>query len=183
MKARLVLPVVSLLLGASLVGCGGNDKPAVCGSVDTLKGSLGDLKNISLTSSGALSSLQTQLTTVKTDFDAVKTDAKSQFGTQVTAVDTSYATLKTSADAATSAPSAAQHRHSRCGRVRVRLERADPRHGRPGHLLVTSATEHHADGDGQGILDRRLEPAPRRAVTDVAEPDPDRRGAPPAPPR
>ncbi len=107
MKARLVLPVVSLLLGASLVGCGGNNKPAVCGSVDTLKGSLGDLKNISLTSSGALSSLQTQLTTVKTDFDAVKTDAKSQFGTQVTAVDTSYATLKTSADAATSAPSAA----------------------------------------------------------------------------
>ena len=107
MKARLVIPLVSLLLGASLVGCGGKDKPAVCGSVDTLKGSLSDLKDISLTSSGALSSLQTQLTTVKTDFDAVKTDAKSQFGTQITAVDTSYSTLKTSADAATSAPSAA----------------------------------------------------------------------------
>src|SRR6476619_6353348 len=107
MTDGLVLPLVSLLLGASLVGGGGKDKPAVCGSVDTLKGSLSDLKDISLTSSGALSSLQTQLTTVKTDFDAVKTDAKSQFGTQITAVDTSYSTLKTSADAATSAPSAA----------------------------------------------------------------------------
>ena len=107
MTARLALTLVSLLLGASLVGCGGNDKPAVCGSVDTHKGSIGDLKGISLTSSDALSSLQTQLTTVKTDFDAVKTDAKSQFATQITAVDTSYSTLKTSADAATSAPSAA----------------------------------------------------------------------------
>jgi len=106
MKA-LALTLVSLLLGASLVAYGGKDKPAVCSSVDTLKGSLSDLKDISLTSSGALSSLQTQLTTVKTDFDAVKADAKSQFATQVTAVDTSYSTLKTSADAATSAPSAA----------------------------------------------------------------------------
>lgn len=103
---RLVLALVSVLLGASLVGCGGKDKPAVCGSVDTLQGSIGDLKDISLTSSGALSSLQTQLTTVKNDFDALKTDAKSQFATQITAVDTSYTTLKTSAEAASSAPSA-----------------------------------------------------------------------------
>ena len=106
MKARLALTSVSRLLGASLVSCGGNNKPAVCGSVDTLKGSIGDLKDISLTSSRALSSLQTQLTTVKSDFDAVKKDAKSQFSTQVTAVDTSYSALKTSADTATSAPTA-----------------------------------------------------------------------------
>ena len=107
MKARLALTLVSLLLGASLVGCGGSNKPAVCGSVDTLKTSITDLKNVKLTSSGALSSLQTQLTTIKTDFDAVKGDAKSQFTTQINAVDSSYTTLKTSADAATAAPSAA----------------------------------------------------------------------------
>ena len=107
MKARLALTLVSLLLGASLVGCGGNDKPAVCGSVDTLTGSIGDLMDISLTSSGALSSLQTQLTTVRSDFDAVKTDAKSQFATQITEVDTSYSALRTSADTATSTPSGA----------------------------------------------------------------------------
>ncbi len=108
MKTRLVLPVVSLLLGASLVGCGGgNDKPAVCDSVDTLKGSITDLTDIKLTSSGALSSLQTQLTTIKQDYEAVRTDAKSQFSTQLTAVDTAYSALTTSASTAKSSPSAA----------------------------------------------------------------------------
>ena len=49
---------------------------------------------------------QTQLTTVKTDLDAVKSDAKSQFASEINAVDSSYTTLTTSATAATSAPSA-----------------------------------------------------------------------------
>ena len=106
MKAPLALTLVSLLVGASLVGCGGNNKPAVCSSVDTLKGSISDLTNINLTSSGAVSSLETGLTTVKTDFDAVKSDAKSQFGPQIQAVDTAYTALKSSADAAKSNPSA-----------------------------------------------------------------------------
>ena len=107
MKTRLVLPVVSLLLGASLVACGGKDKPAVCDSVDTLKGSITDLTDIQLTSSGALTSLQTQLTTIKQDYDAVRTDAKSQFSAQLTAVDTAYSSLTTSAATAKSSPSAA----------------------------------------------------------------------------
>jgi hypothetical protein len=106
MKA-LSLTLVSLLLGVSLVACGGNDKPAVCGSVDTLKGSISDLKNIDITSSGAVSSLQTQLTTVKDDFDAVKTDAKAQFSTQIDAVDGAYTTLVSTANTAKSSPSAA----------------------------------------------------------------------------
>ena len=57
MKA-LALTLVSLLLGASLVACGGKDKAAVCGSVDTLKSSITDLKGIDITSSGAVSALQ-----------------------------------------------------------------------------------------------------------------------------
>ena len=106
MKA-LLLTLVSLLLGASLVACGGKDKPAVCGSVDTLKSSITDLKNIDITSSGAVSSLQSQLTTVKSDFDQVKTDAKSQFSTQIDAVDGAYTTLVSTANTAKSSPSAA----------------------------------------------------------------------------
>ena len=106
MKA-LSLTLASLLLGASLVGCGGKDTPAVCSSVDTLKGSITDLTKIDLTSSGALSSLQSGLATVKTDFDAVKTDAKSQFAPQVDAVDSAYTVLQSSVAAATSSPSAA----------------------------------------------------------------------------
>ncbi len=101
------LALVSILLGASLVGCGGKDKPAVCGSVDTLKSSITDLKSIDITSSGAVSSLQSQLTTVKSDFDQVKTDAKSQFSTQIEAVDGAYSTLVSTADTAKSSPSAA----------------------------------------------------------------------------
>jgi hypothetical protein len=102
----LSLTVASLLLGASLVACGGNDKPAVCSSVDSLKGSITDLKDIDITSSGAVSSLQTQLTTVKSNFDAVKTDAKSQFSTQINAVDSAYTTLVSTANTAKSSPSA-----------------------------------------------------------------------------
>jgi hypothetical protein len=106
MKA-LALTLVSLLLGASLVACGGKDKPAVCSSVDTLKGSIGDLKNIDITSAGAVSALQSELTTVKGDFDAVKADAKSQFSTQIDAVDSAYTTLVATANTAKSSPSAA----------------------------------------------------------------------------
>ena len=102
------LTAVSLLLGASLVACGGgNDKPAVCDSVDTLKGSISDLKDIDITSSGAVSSLETGLATVKTDFDALKTDAKSEFSPQIQAVDSAYTVLQSSAEAAKSDPSAA----------------------------------------------------------------------------
>jgi hypothetical protein len=108
MMKPLSLTAASLLLGASLVACGGgNDKPAVCDSVDTLKGSIGDLKDIDITSSGAVSSLETGLATVKTDFDALKTDAKSEFSPQIQAVDSAYTVLQSSAEAAKSDPSAA----------------------------------------------------------------------------
>ena len=108
MMKPLSLTAVSFLLGASLVACGGgNDKPAVCESVDTLKGSISDLKDIDITSSGAVSSLETGLATVKTDFDALKTDAKSEFSPQIKAVDSAYTVLQSSAEAAKSDPSAA----------------------------------------------------------------------------
>jgi hypothetical protein len=104
-KARVLLSVAALVLGGSLAGCGGSNKPAVCGSVDDLKTSLGDLKAISITSSGAVSDLEKSLTTIKGNFDTVKTDAKSQFSTQIQAVDSSYAAMKTAADAAVASPS------------------------------------------------------------------------------
>jgi capsule polysaccharide export protein KpsE/RkpR len=107
MMRPLALTVVAACLGASLVACGGSDKPAVCGSVDTLKSDVGNLKSTNLTSSGAVSSLESQLTSIKSDLDTVKSQAKSQFGPQVQAVDTAYASLQSSIDAAKSNPSAA----------------------------------------------------------------------------
>jgi hypothetical protein len=96
---------VTLLLGATLVGCS-DDKPAVCSSVDNLKTSVDDVTNIDVTSSGAASDLESGITTVKSDLADVKTDAKSQFSSQLDAVDSALATLTTRVDAAKADPSA-----------------------------------------------------------------------------
>jgi hypothetical protein len=96
---------VTVLLGATLVGCS-DDKPAVCSSVDNLKTSVDDVKNIDVTSSGAASDLESGLTTIKSDLADVKTDAKSQYASQLDAVDSALATLTTSVDAAKAHPSA-----------------------------------------------------------------------------
>jgi hypothetical protein len=103
MNTRAVLTVAALVLSGAVAGCG-SDKPAVCGSVGDLKTSISGLSDIKLTSSGALGSLQSQLATVKSDFDAVKADAESEFSAQLQAVDASYTSLKSSADAATANP-------------------------------------------------------------------------------
>ena len=87
-------------------GCGADD-PAVCGSVNDLKSSFDGLKDIDVTSSGALSELQTGLTTLKGDFDQVRTDAKSEFASGIDAVETAYDAVKTAVTAATDDPTAA----------------------------------------------------------------------------
>ena len=100
------LAVSTVLLGVLVAGCGADD-PAVCGSVNDLKSSFDDLKNIDVTSSGALSELQTGLTTLKSDFDQVRTDAKSEFASGIDAVETAYDAVKTAVTAATEDPTAA----------------------------------------------------------------------------
>jgi hypothetical protein len=106
MKSPIALTVVALVLGASLVGCG-KDKPAVCGSVDDLKTSVANLKDIDITSSSAVSDLESGLSTIKTDLGQVKTDAKSEFSSQIGAAEASYTAAKSSVDAAKADPSAA----------------------------------------------------------------------------
>ena len=101
------LAATAVLLGALVAGCGADD-PAVCGSVNDLKStSFDDLKDIDVTSSGALSELQTGLTTLKGDFDQVRTDAKSEFASGIDAVETAYDAVKTAVTAATDDPTAA----------------------------------------------------------------------------
>jgi len=100
------LAASTVLLGLLVAGCGADD-PAVCGSVNDLKTSFDGLKDIDVTSSGALSDLQTGLTTLKGDLDKVKTDAKSEFATGIDAVETAYDAVKTAVTAATDDPTAA----------------------------------------------------------------------------
>jgi hypothetical protein len=100
------LAAVTLVLGLLVSGCGADD-PAVCGSVNDLKSSYDSLKDIDVTSSGALSELQTGLTTLKGDFDQVKSDAKSEFASGIDAVESAYDAVKTAVSAATDDPTAA----------------------------------------------------------------------------
>jgi hypothetical protein len=106
-KTAIPLSLAALVLSGSLVACGGSDKPAVCGSVDDLRSSVSALKDIKLTSSGAVGRLQTSLDTIKSNVETVKADAKTQFSTQLDALDSSYTALKAAADTARSAPSVA----------------------------------------------------------------------------
>jgi hypothetical protein len=103
--------VGSLLLGALLVGCGGgsggSDTPAVCGSLDSLKSSVDKVKDTDITSSGALSDLESGLTGIRSDLTDVKDDAKSEFASQIDTAEKSYGTLKTNVEAAKSNVSAA----------------------------------------------------------------------------
>lgn len=107
MKNVIPLSVAALVLSGSLVACGGSNKPAVCGSVDALTSSVSDLKDLKLTSSDAVSQLQTDLNKIKSNVDTVKADAKTQFSTQMDAVDSAYTALKAAADTARSTPSVA----------------------------------------------------------------------------
>ena len=102
---------VTLLLAASLVGCGGgdggSDAPAVCASADTLRTSVAKLKDVEVRSSGAISDLESGLTDVESDLSELKADAKSEFSSQVEAAHKSYDALKNSVSAAKADRSAA----------------------------------------------------------------------------
>jgi hypothetical protein len=106
MRSSIVRAVAALVLGVSLAGCS-NDQAAVCGSVDTLKTSVDDVKKVDVTSSTGVSDLQNGLASVETNLKQFKTDAKSDFSSQLVAVDTALNTLKTSLTAAKSDPSGA----------------------------------------------------------------------------
>ena len=126
--------MVTLVLGAALVGCG-SDEPAVCGSVDTLETSVDDLKNVDVTANG-LTALQSQLTTIKGDLAEVKDDATSEFSAQITAVETSYTALKDSADAAKADTSATSLAAVVSAVSALGCRREDARGRRPVDLLT-----------------------------------------------
>jgi hypothetical protein len=99
------LAATCILMSVFVAACGG-DEP-VCNSVNDLKSSIQDLGDIDITSSGALAELQSGLTAIKSDFDQVRTDAKSEFASGIEAVDAAYSAVKTAVAAATADPTAA----------------------------------------------------------------------------
>jgi hypothetical protein len=98
--------VMALALATPLAACS-EDKPAVCSSVASLKSSVNDVKKIEVSSSNALSDLESGLKAIGSDLSDVKTDAKAEFATQVKAVQASYDALTAKVDAAMATASAA----------------------------------------------------------------------------
>lgn len=96
------LAAVAAAAGVLASGCG-SSKPAYCGDRSKLEQSV---KSISVT--GGISSLKTQLQQVETDAQALVSSAKSDFPDQTSAIDTSLSQLKSSVGAIASSPSPAQ---------------------------------------------------------------------------
>jgi len=93
-----------IALSLTVAGCGGKDKPAVCGDVDALQSSVSALTDIKV-DQGALDELKTKLAQVQTDAQQLKTDASSEFSSEISAVDSAASASKTALDAAVASPS------------------------------------------------------------------------------
>jgi hypothetical protein len=107
---RALLGVAVAMIAAvvliALAGCGGSSKPAYCSDRTNLENSIKNLPS-SVSSSG-ISSLPSQVTTIKNDATTLVNAAKSDFPTQTSAVKSSVDTLASAVKALPSNPSAAQ---------------------------------------------------------------------------
>src|SRR3954471_4421840 len=88
-----------VLMSGTVVGCGGDDKPAVCSDVDALKTSVDDLMNVEVSQAG-LSKLQDDLAQVKSDLSTVQSDAKTQYSNEIDAVEQAATSLSSDLSAA-----------------------------------------------------------------------------------
>ncbi|SDK27252.1 hypothetical protein SAMN05428985_103339 [Nocardioides sp. YR527] len=98
--------VLTLALATPLTGCG-EDRAAVCSSVDDLQTSVDEVRDIDVSSSGALADLESGLEAIGADLSDVKSDAKAEFSSQIDDVQASYDALVASLDAAKESASAA----------------------------------------------------------------------------
>ncbi len=88
-------------------GCGSSSKPAYCSNVSNLQKSVDDLKGVQL-QSGALSTLQTDLTKVQSNANAVVSSAKQDFPSETSALQSSVSSLSTTIKQLPSSPTARQ---------------------------------------------------------------------------
>jgi hypothetical protein len=106
-RARVRVPAAMLAAVAlvSLAGCG-SSKPAYCSDRTNLENSVKNLPSVA--SSGGISGLASQLTTIKNNATTLVSAAKSDFPTETSAVKSSVGTLESSVKSLPSSPSASQ---------------------------------------------------------------------------
>jgi hypothetical protein len=100
----LLLPaaILVLVLSGLAAGCS-SSKPAYCTDAANLKTSVSNLGNVDVAKNG-LGSLQTALSSVKTDANALASDAKSAFPSQTMALQNSVSSLGTAITSAKGQP-------------------------------------------------------------------------------
>jgi hypothetical protein len=103
---RALVACLSALALAAVAGCGGSDKPAYCTSRANLESSIKGLTNVNLGS--GVSALQTQLTKIQSDANALVNSAKSDFPNETSAIKTSVSALTATVKALPSSPSTAE---------------------------------------------------------------------------
>lgn len=99
---RVILCGLLIGLAALIAGCG-SSKPAYCKDRSALQKSVS-----SLTVTGGVSALKTQLQTIEGQVKSLGSSAKSDFPTETTAVDNAVSTLERQVKALPSSPSASQ---------------------------------------------------------------------------
>lgn len=104
LRALALVGAISALVVAA--GCGGGGKPSYCADRDSLESSIKDLGSLSL--SGGLSGLQSQLRTIQSDATALVDSARSDFPSETSAIRTSVNALSSDVRALSSSPSASQ---------------------------------------------------------------------------
>lgn len=104
-RALALLSASAALIAAS--GCGGgSSKPGYCADRDQLQSSVKDLASLSL--SGGLSGLQSQLRTIQSNATALVASARSDFPSETSAIRTSVDALQSDVRAISSSPSPSQ---------------------------------------------------------------------------
>jgi hypothetical protein len=99
---RLILCALLIGVVALIAGCG-SSKPAFCKDKNDLQKSVS-----SISVSGGVSSLKTQLQTIETQAKSLVSSAKSDFPDQTTAINTAVSKLQTDIKALPSSPTPAQ---------------------------------------------------------------------------
>ena len=105
LAARVPLTLVAVALLA-VAGCGGSSKPSYCADRSNLESSVKGLT--SAATSGDVSAVKSQVTTIKSDATSLVSSAKSDFPTQTSAIKSSVDTLDNAVKTLPSSPSRAQ---------------------------------------------------------------------------
>jgi hypothetical protein len=104
LRLRSAAALCCLVLVPGVAACGGKDKPAVCSDVDSLKTSIGNVKDVQI-GQGALGKIGDSLDQVKQDLSKLKTDAKQQYGSQLDQVQQALDSVSSSLTTAKNSPS------------------------------------------------------------------------------